>query len=116
MDGLLFDGCAGTTFGTAFGFAGSALGLHLLGFMGFASSTLRHGGTTLGFAGSAFSHARFRATLGASAASGKRTARKCCGSDNSGCKGFGNFGRQMVHKKSLESGMGDICGKAPKVV
>lgn len=74
MDGLLFDGCAATTFGTAFGFAGTTLGFHLLGFMGFACSTLRHGRTTLGFAGSALSHAGFGATFGARAASRKSTA------------------------------------------
>lgn len=114
-DDLLFDGCAATTFGSAFGFAGTALGLHLLGFMGFACSTLRHGCTTLGFAGSAFSHARFGAALGASATSCKSTTRKGCGSDDGGGEGFGYFGRKMVHKKSLESETGNINEKTLKV-
>lgn len=113
--GLLFDGCAATTFGSAFGFAGTALGLHLLGFMGFACSTLRHGRTTLGFAGSAFSHARFGATLGASATSRKSTTRKGRGSDDGGGEGFGYFGREVVHKKSLESETGNIDEKTLKV-
>ncbi|MDP2440050.1 hypothetical protein [Rhodoferax sp.] len=113
--GLLFDGCAATTFGPAFGFAGTALGLHLLGFMSFACSTLRHRCSTLGFAGSAFGHARFGATLRASATSRKSTTRKGCGSDDGGGDSFGYFGREMVHKKSLRGETGDILEKTQKV-